>query len=136
PEAPVIARYIAGHSSDDAKIGIFGSEPEIYFYAHRRSATGYLYMYDLVSPQPYARSMQEEMIADFEKNKPEFIVSVPSELSWGLWPTADRHVFAWGQAFLNQNYKLVGVAILEDHGTKYYWDEEVRRVNFTPKNFV
>ena len=41
------------HSAPDARIAILGSEPEILFYARRHSATGYIYMYDLLEgPNP------------------------------------------------------------------------------------
>ena len=42
---------------------MLGSEPEILFYARRRSATGYLYAYSLTEEQKYAATMQQEAIA-------------------------------------------------------------------------
>ena len=55
---------------------MLGSEPQIYFYSQRRSATGYLYTYPLMEPQPFARRMQEEMIREIESTQPEFVVLV------------------------------------------------------------
>jgi len=46
---------------------VLGSEPQIYFYSGRRSATGYLYMYSLTEEQKYALRMQKEMIGEIEK---------------------------------------------------------------------
>src|SRR5208283_691169 len=40
-EAVAAAQLLRDHSAPDARVAVFGSEPEIYFYAHRRSATGY-----------------------------------------------------------------------------------------------
>ena len=54
PEAIKIADYIRTHTAKDASIAVLGSEPEIPFYANRRSASGYIYMYGLMEPQPYA----------------------------------------------------------------------------------
>ena len=50
PEAIQIANYIRTHTGKDSRIAILGSEPEIPFYADRRSATGYIYMYGLTNP--------------------------------------------------------------------------------------
>ena len=38
-------QYIRNHSGPDALVAVLGSEPEIYFLAHRHSATGYIYTY-------------------------------------------------------------------------------------------
>ena len=53
-EAPAVADYIREHSPPNARMAVLGSEPEIYFYSQRHSATGYLYAYPLMEPQPYA----------------------------------------------------------------------------------
>ena len=39
-ESVEIARYIRDHTDEADRIAVLGSEPEIYFYAQRRSATG------------------------------------------------------------------------------------------------
>ena len=43
PEAVRVAEYLREHTNPTDTIAILGSEPEIYFYAHRHSATGYIY---------------------------------------------------------------------------------------------
>ena len=53
-----------------------GSEPEIYFYSHRHSATGYIYTYGLMEPQKYAHQMQQEMIHEIERASPKDLMSV------------------------------------------------------------
>ena len=40
PEAVEIGRYIREHSATRDSMEVLGSEPEIYFYAHRHSASG------------------------------------------------------------------------------------------------
>src|SRR5262249_58180156 len=39
PESVEVARYIRERSAPGDRIAVVGSEPQIYFYAHRRSAT-------------------------------------------------------------------------------------------------
>ena len=70
------AEYIREHSAPDARVAVLGSEPQIYFYAHRRSASGFIYMYDLVQLHDYAGQFQREMIAEIEAAKPLFLVMV------------------------------------------------------------
>ncbi len=58
PEALAVADFIQQHSQPSARIAVLGSEPEIYFYSHRLSATGYIYTYPLMEKQVYASHMQ------------------------------------------------------------------------------
>jgi len=62
PEMICIADFVRQHTKPDDQIAVLGSEPEIYFYADRRSATGYIYTYALMEPHKYASQMQREMM--------------------------------------------------------------------------
>ena len=73
PESPFtesirIADYLRQHTSPDDTIAVLGSEPQIYFYSSRHSATGYIYTYGLMEPQKYAQQMQQEMIREIERH--------------------------------------------------------------------
>jgi hypothetical protein len=41
------ARYLASHTSPDARVQVYGMDPYLLFLAKRRSATPYIYAYDL-----------------------------------------------------------------------------------------
>jgi hypothetical protein len=56
PESPFaesirIAEYLREHTSLSDTIAVLGSEPQIYFYSNRHSATGYIYAYGLMEAQ-------------------------------------------------------------------------------------
>ena len=108
PESELVARFIAENSAPAARIAILGSEPEIYFLAHRHSATGYIYTYPLMEPQPFALTMQHEMISDIESRRPEFVVFADNIMSWNRRPDSDPTVFNWWDAY-KTNYTLVGL---------------------------
>jgi hypothetical protein len=61
----------SAYSAVSPSIAVLGSEPEIYFYSRRRSATGYIYMYPLMETHPYAAQMQQELINEIEAGKPQ-----------------------------------------------------------------
>ena len=82
PESLVIADYLNRHSTPDQQMAVFGSEPQLFFYAKRRSATRHIYVYPLVERQPFALQMQQEMCQEVEAAKPEFVVVVQTPLSW------------------------------------------------------
>jgi hypothetical protein len=107
------ANYVREHSSEDARIAVLGSEPEIYFYAHRRSATGYLYMYSLIVRQKYTARMQQELIKEVETNRPEYLIYADVEESWGeerdRAPQASAFL-AWLREYTRTYYETDGVA--------------------------
>lgn len=103
PEAPAIAQFLQSHSSPTDTIAVLGAEPEIFFYAHRNSATGFIYSYPLLEEQPYALPMQQKMISEIEAARPEFIVLVP--ISWGrMHPQAPTLALDWARNYLLENY--------------------------------
>jgi hypothetical protein len=125
PESIKIAEYIKANSYKDDRIAVIGSEPQIYFYSDRKSATGYIYTYGLMEPHSYASKMQLEFIQEIETSKPKYIVLVNVPTSWGVRPDSDKTVIKWSETFLKQNYKTVGLvdAIFKD-SYQIYWDEE------------
>lgn len=124
PEAIPVAEYIRAHTAPTDKFAILGSEPEIYFYANRRPATGYIYTYALMESQPFALKMQEEMIRQIEEAKPEYIVWVEIESSWDRDPDSILRIFQWWQEYRRQ-YARVGVADMQRNWeTRYRWDAE------------
>jgi hypothetical protein len=106
-EAISAADYIKTNSSKEARVVVLGSEAELYFYSRRRSATGYLYMYPLMEAQPYALKMQEEMTAEIEKRRPEYVVYVDEPLSWLKRPESERRIFDWWEGYRATNLDLV-----------------------------
>jgi hypothetical protein len=128
------ADYVREHSSEDARIAVLGSEPEIYFYAHRRSATGYLYMYSLIVRQKYTARMQQELMQEVETNRPEYLIYADVEESWGeerdRAPQASAFL-AWLREYTHTYYETDGVAEV-GLSAKDVWGEAAR--NYTPAN--
>ncbi len=136
-EAVEIARYVREHSDRDDRIAVIGSEPEIYFYAQRRAATSYIYMYPLMEPQPFARAMQEKMIAEIEAAQPRFLVLVNVDQSWSRRSDSAQTVLEWTQQEANADYDTVGVAeIMPDGGTVYRWGAAARTFEPRSRSYV
>jgi hypothetical protein len=123
-ECRQIGLYLRGHSAPDARIAVLGSEPELLFYARRHSGTGYIYMYDLIAPQPFAEAMQREMISEVETARPEFLVFVKVPISWDLKPdfhrTVDTEVMNWMTKFVQDHYEPAGLTLMKAD-SEYYW---------------
>ncbi len=130
PESLKIAEYLKANSSSDDTIAILGSEPQILFYANRRSATSYVYMYPLMEPHPYALQMQEEMIQQIEAAKPKFLIFVNMLPSWAGRSTSKKLIFDWFNQYRRQ-YRPVGVVdIVSEDTVIYRWDQDA--ANYRP----
>jgi len=126
PESVEIARFIAENSQESDTVAIFGSEPQIYFYARRRSATPFILVYEAMKPHAYARSMQEEMIETLEKVRPRYLVYVNVPLSWLAKPGAETLLSEWWMQNRERNYRQVGqIDIRSQTDTDYRWGAEV-----------
>jgi hypothetical protein len=129
PESPFvesirIAEYLREHTTRNDTIAVLGSEPQIYFYSDRHSATGYIYTYGLMEPQKYASQMQQEMIRDIERAHPKFLISVVMPDSWLQRPESERLIFTWANEYTAQNYTVAGfVNMVAPDKTDYYFDD-------------
>jgi len=124
-EAVDIARYIQENTKPGDRIAVLGSEPEIYFYANRKSATGYIYTYALMEPQRYAPQMQDEMIQEIESAHPTHVVFVIVGTSW-LARNSNEKILLWADQYTRQCYDMVGVVDIHSFGvSEIRWDASV-----------
>jgi hypothetical protein len=131
-ETAEIARYIREHAGKDDRIAVIGSEPQIYFYARRPAATGYIYMYPLMESQPYAPAMQRDLIRELTAARPRYLVFVNVHASWLATPASDRTLVAWFDGYW-RDFERVGIAdIVSRDVTRYRWDEAAR--DYTPES--
>ena len=112
PESLEIAKFIKARSAPGDSIAVFGSEPQIFFYANRRSATGYIYFYPLVGIPYRDEALQEQMIREVTAARPRFVVVVSVAASWLEFPAQDSRLYQWMQSFLRTQYRSVGVVDL------------------------
>lgn len=132
-ESEEIGRYLAENSTPDDRIAILGSEPQIYFYANRLPATGYIYSYPLMEDQPYNLDMQKNMIAEIEANAPKHIIFVSSPVSWLRRETSPAFLFDWFNPYVNDHYTRIGVVDLNPVGpSEFKWREAAATYN--PQN--
>ena len=82
PELQQVGKELGRRCKPGDKIGVLGSEPEIMVYANRESATGHLFLYNLLSMGPRSPELQQQYLDDLKKNQPAYLVWVTSTGSW------------------------------------------------------
>jgi hypothetical protein len=137
PESLQIAEYIRENSSLDARVAVIGSEPQIYFYSGRRSATGHIYTYPLMEAQSLALDMQQEMIAEIERNGPEFFVYVNVGESWLARKDSHQLLFHWFHEYRKEHLELVGyLEVIDARNTRVSWGPEARDAKPVTPNWM
>lgn len=127
PESMEIAQYLKTHTTEQDRIVILGSEPQIYFYSQRHSATGYIYTYSLVEYHKYAREMQREMAEQIESARPKYVVLVDIQTSWLVREKSDLSILEWTTEYCQRHYRTVGVVDIVPEGrSPFYWDDEIK----------
>src|SRR5262249_42854648 len=80
------------------------------------------YLYPLMETQPFAATMQREMMSQIEAAAPAFVVRT----TWSLGTTAqsDRTILNWADRYVARCYSLVGVVdIYALDGTIQLWGD-------------
>ena len=137
PESLKIAQFIENNTSTSDTIAVLGSEPQIYFYSRRHSATGHIYTYGLMETHMYSLAMQKEMAGEIEHAKPKLIIFVNIATSWLVRPQSEEFIFHWNRNYVDQHYKLVGIAdIISPNETIYKWYGDTRSYHPTGPNLL
>jgi len=106
PESLEIARYIERTSRPDESIYIVGSEPQIFFYSRRRSATRYIFFYPMTSGSPEAAERQRATSREVATRRPRYLIWMNIAPSLLLIPDTDRHVFEAASRLTEEGYEL------------------------------
>jgi hypothetical protein len=126
PEATAVAEYLRQHTAPTDTIMVFGSEPEIYFYAHRHSASGYIYTYGLMEDQVYWPVMQKQMMREVEAERPAYLVYVDVSDSWLERPGSPQIAAfsTWMKHYIFSGFKEVGMVEIADPESRYLWGDD------------
>lgn len=131
PELQKIGVELGRRTKAGDKIGILGSEPELLVYANRNSASGHLFLYNLLSQGPRSARLQEQYLQDLRQNKPAFLVWVTGTGSW----TTDyfrTDFFRKTRPIVESGYVLCGKAEAFEDGQPgvVVWDRNALQYQF------
>jgi len=124
-EAASVAEYLHQHTTATDTIMVLGSEPEIYFYANRHSASGFIYTYSLMADQAYWPTMQKQMIREVEGNRPAYVVFVNA---WGSWNARAGSLQAlalgtWMDQYISNGFELARTVPVQNSELSYSFGE-------------
>jgi len=106
-ESQVAAHALAEVTEPGDMVFVAGSEPQILFYAKRKSMTRFVTVYPLMLDTRYAHSYQSEVMQSLQANPPKAIVLSTHYCSWLMCPNTGPRFTSFLKSFLDQ-YQVVG----------------------------
>lgn len=105
-------QFINKHSNPEDTVFIFGSEPQILFYAQRKSATRYIFVYPLMGDEPGNPARRRAVVRSVAEQSPKFIVTVVLPTSFGPYFGAYRS-FSENFYPILENYRRVAAIVAD-----------------------
>jgi hypothetical protein len=128
-ESPSIGRYLRQNSEPSDRIFVFGSEPQLLFYAQRRSASRYMFVYPLMFAVEGASQRQQQALDEIRASQPKFIVGVFLTSSLLEQPDTPRVLREGLRELVESSYRLVAATPFRPDGSvAFARGEAVRRM--------
>ncbi|MCM2339137.1 MAG: hypothetical protein NDI62_01635 [Burkholderiales bacterium] len=121
-ESKIIAQKIKEITKENDTIFIAGSEPQILFYANRKSSSRFVITYPFLIKSPVQMDYKEEAMNEILRNDPKAIVVSQREESGFVNEENPTNFKDFIYELLNKNYHLVGGYVLEK---KPSWVEDL-----------
>jgi hypothetical protein len=119
-ESPAVAAFINRQSVPDDTVYIFGSEPQICYYADRKSASRYIFAYPLMTPFFDTRGRQAGVLAELRHTRPRFIVVSDQPTSFCADDDTPKLLETEVGKLLRRSYRLVGFVDTGDTEVRPY----------------
>jgi hypothetical protein len=103
-DMPAIASEIESITETDDSVFLFGTEPELLFYARRTSATRYIYLFPLFGPFPDVRERQQGVIDEVSSARPSVMVWLPNLMFFK--EGAPQLLTDWFRRFSARDYRI------------------------------
>jgi hypothetical protein len=117
-ESLAVADYIRRESEPDETVYVFGSEPQIPYYASRKSASRYIFVYPLMTPFADTADRQKGVLGELKQARPRFIVVAHQNSSFFEHESAPPHLRAGIAEMLKLDYRLVAIADTDDKNVR------------------
>ena len=120
-ESIIIARELKKITLAKDTVFIAGSEPQILYYANRKSATRFVITYPLTIPTPLAKSYEEEVLTSLKYKSPKAIIIVSYSGSGFTYPNPPQKLRKYINNLINLDYELVGATVYDENKDNFYF---------------
>jgi MFS family permease len=115
-ESLAIAEFVAENTPPEAPIFVAGSEPEIYYYAQRKCAGRYIFIFPVLTPFPGVHERQQEALEELRRDMPAMIVTVPTPASLRNFSNTPPYYLRGVDQLLADSYEVTAVLPFTGYG--------------------
>jgi hypothetical protein len=126
-ESLLVADFLRKNSEPSDRIFIFGSEPQLLFYAQRRSASRYMFVYPLMFAFEGTSERQQQALDEIRGSQPKFIVGVFLANSLLEQPDTPRILRHGLRDLVESSYRLVAATPFRPDGSVVFVRGEAAR---------
>jgi 4-amino-4-deoxy-L-arabinose transferase-like glycosyltransferase len=119
-ESLELGRYLAEHSTPEDTVFVYGSEPQVYFYAGRKCACRYMFTYPLITPYEDSRARQTDAVRELKAQPPLFLITFMPSQAFVIVPGMPTD-FEDGIKAMLPFYELAGVTLPEGEEGPRRW---------------
>lgn len=101
-EMPELAGRLAQITRPEDRVFVFGAESELFFYAHRVSATRYIFLFPLYGPYSDAQTKQIETADEIVTHQPAAALYIPNGFFFS--PGSEQLFTKFSEAYLHKNF--------------------------------
>ncbi|HUD47248.1 MAG TPA: glycosyltransferase family 39 protein [Candidatus Baltobacteraceae bacterium] len=116
-EMPELGRRLAEVTRPEDRVFVFGSEPELLFYARRASATRYIILFPLFGPYADAREKQVATSLEITRARPAAALNLPNRLFY--LPGAEAYLRDWSSDYLHRYFQVDRWLVVDAAGTHH-----------------
>lgn len=118
--AQEVGYFVRQNSTPEDRILIVGSEPEVLFYANRKSATRYTIFYPLTGPYDQADEMIDELFDEIKRYPPKMILLVFCRTSFISGTGRLQLIFSKMHSILQRGYSEVDMVGTDSKGSVFW----------------
>ncbi len=137
-EAKIVGNYLSAESQPNDRVLVIGAEPQINFYAQRKSVTGYIYSYPFFENHPFAEEMSNEWMEEIDADHPKYIVLMGHWTTYGSrQSTMFKKIWEFSASFISDNnYQLIGEVDLPIQDGGQIWGENAQLRQTESENWI
>ena len=107
----MVADYLRKRTRPGQRVLVLGSEPQVLILADRKSASRHPFFYQVVGSYKRSSSFRRQVIDDFRKYRPGYVVVVQHPRSWMADPQTIEPFLDSLNDLLNERYRMDALVI-------------------------
>jgi len=132
-ESVIVGEELNKHSSPNDLVLMAGHEPQVLYYADRKSASRFIYLYTLLIPSTKRAEYENKYINDIENKNPKFVIYSPLITQKGHCGYISESLIKYLDNTIKNKYQILGGYV---NGSNQGWKENLNDDDIKQSSFI